>query len=60
MNYLPNVVRMIKSMMLGWAVHVARIGNMKNVHGILVEYLKGRDHLEELGVCGNLRALHTA
>jgi hypothetical protein len=30
--------------------HVARIGEMINAYNILVGKLKGRDHLEDLGI----------
>jgi hypothetical protein len=32
----PNVIRMITSMRMRWAGHVARMGEMKNVYRILV------------------------
>jgi hypothetical protein len=37
-----------------WARHVARREEMRNVHKILVESLKGRDYSEDLGVGGRI------
>jgi hypothetical protein len=43
----PNI-RVIKSRMMRWAEYAAY--KMRYVHKILVRNLKGRDHLEDLGV----------
>jgi hypothetical protein len=48
----PNIIRMIKSRCIGWAGHIACMGKMKNEYQNLSENLKGRDHLEDLGVDG--------
>jgi hypothetical protein len=32
----PSIIRMIKSRRMGWAGHVARIGDKNNAYGILV------------------------
>jgi hypothetical protein len=32
----PNIIRVIKSRRMGWARHVARTGEMRNAHSILV------------------------
>jgi hypothetical protein len=32
----PNIVRMIKSRRMGWAGHVARMGDMRGVYRVLV------------------------
>jgi hypothetical protein len=50
----PNVVKVIKSRRMGWAGHVALMVEMRNASNILVENLKGRDHLEDLGVDGRI------
>jgi hypothetical protein len=34
--YSPNIINMIKSRRLRWAGHVARMGDMRNSHNILV------------------------
>jgi hypothetical protein len=45
---LPNIIRLIRSRRMRWAVHVARIG-VGEMHEILsLENLKGRDHVEDL------------
>ena len=33
---LPNIVRVVKSRRMGWAGHVARIGEDRGVHRVLV------------------------
>jgi hypothetical protein len=37
-----------------WAGHVACMGQMRNAHKIFVEYLKGRDHFEDLSIHGKI------
>jgi hypothetical protein len=36
------------------AWHVERVGKKKNVYIVLVENMKARDHLEDLGVKGKI------
>jgi len=43
----PNIVKMIKSMRMGWMKYVARIGELRNEYKILVGKLGSlfrRDH----------------
>jgi hypothetical protein len=40
----PNIIRMIKSMGMRWAGHVARMGKERNAYRILVGNQKERDH----------------
>jgi hypothetical protein len=41
----PSIIRMIKSRRMRWAVHVARMGKMRNTYRILVGKPEGmRDH----------------
>jgi hypothetical protein len=51
----PNIIRVTKSRRMRWARNVSRMGEMRNVYNILVGNLKGRDHLEDLGVDGRLK-----
>jgi hypothetical protein len=37
-----------------WVGHLANMGELRNEDTILVKNLKGRDHLEDLGVDGIL------
>jgi hypothetical protein len=37
-----------------WARHVARMGEMRNAYKVLVGNLKGRCHLEDVGVINKL------
>jgi hypothetical protein len=38
----PNIVRVIKSRRMGWAGHVARMGEMRGVYGVLVRKPEGK------------------
>jgi hypothetical protein len=38
----PNIVRMIKSRGMTWTGHVARLGEMRNTHNILVGKREGK------------------
>jgi len=40
--YLPNIVRVVKSRRMGWAGHVARMGEGRVVHRVLVGKPKGK------------------
>jgi hypothetical protein len=48
----PSIVRMIKSMRMRWAGHVARRGERRNAYRILVGKQKERDNWEDQGVGG--------
>jgi hypothetical protein len=41
----PNIIRMIKSRRMGWARHVARMGEKRNAYRILVGKAEGRSPL---------------
>jgi hypothetical protein len=45
----PNIVRVIKSIRIRWAGHVARMGEKKGVTGFWLGNLKERAHLEDMG-----------
>jgi hypothetical protein len=47
-------MRVIKSRRMKWAGHAACTGDRRNAYKILVGNLKGRDHLEYLGVDGKI------
>jgi hypothetical protein len=51
---LQNIIRVIKPRKMRLAGYVAHMGEMKSAHKILVKNLKGRDHLEDLGIDGKL------
>jgi hypothetical protein len=38
----PNIIRVIKARRMGWAVHVARMGEKRNAYRILVGKPEGR------------------
>ena len=40
--YSPNIVRVIKSRRMGWAGHVARMGEGRGVYGVLVGKVERR------------------
>jgi hypothetical protein len=46
---LPKIVRVIKSRIMRWAGHVARMGERRGVYRFLVGNLRERDHLGEKG-----------
>jgi hypothetical protein len=50
----PSIIRVIKRRRTKWTGHVERIGKMRNSYNIWLENLKGRDHLEDLGVDGKI------
>ena len=39
---LPNIVRVVKSRRMGWAGHVARMGEDRGVHSVLVGKPEGK------------------
>jgi hypothetical protein len=47
-----GIIRVIKSRMMRWAKHVARIGATRNAYIFWLESLKGRDRLEDLAFVG--------
>jgi hypothetical protein len=55
LNYLyssPKIVWVIKSRRMRWAGHIARMGERRGVHGVLVGKLRESDHLGDPGVDG--------
>jgi len=50
----PNIVRLIKSRRMIWAVHVARMGIGEAHAGFCLENLRVRNHLGEPGVDGRV------
>jgi len=52
--YLPSIVRMVKSRRMRWAGQVARMGEDRVVHRVLVEKPEESDHLEDLVVYGRI------
>jgi hypothetical protein len=49
-----NTIRVIKSTRIGWAWHVERMEEMRNLYNFLFESLKGRVHSEDLDVVGKV------
>ena len=50
----PNIVRMKKSRRVRWAVHVARMGERRGVHRVLVGKPEGKRPLRDPGVDGKI------
>jgi hypothetical protein len=50
----PNIIRVIKSRRMGWAGHVARMGEKRGAYRILVGDLREGDQLGDSGVDGRI------
>jgi hypothetical protein len=50
----PDIIRQIKSRIMGWAGNVARMKEGKNVYRVLVGKPEGKDHLKDQGVDGRM------
>jgi hypothetical protein len=50
----PDITRQIKSRIMGWAGHVARMGEGRNVYRVLVGKPEAKGHLEDQGVDGRM------
>jgi hypothetical protein len=48
----PNIVRVIKSIRMRWAGHVARMDEERGVYRVLVGKRRERDHWRDLGLDG--------
>jgi hypothetical protein len=48
----PSIIRIIKSMRMRWAGHVARMGEKRKVYRLLVGKTVGKDHEEDQDVGG--------
>jgi hypothetical protein len=46
----PNIIRLIKSRIMRWAGHVARMGDWRGAWRVLLEKQEGKNHLEDLSV----------
>jgi hypothetical protein len=46
---LPNIIRAMKSIRMRWAVHEARIGDIRSLYKVLAGKQEGRGRLEDLG-----------
>jgi hypothetical protein len=42
LDFSPNIVRVIKSRLMKWARHVARMGEGRDVYGVLVGWPEGK------------------
>jgi len=54
LHFSSNTIRVIKSRRMRWAVHEARMGELRISYNILVGNLERRVHLEDLDVDGRL------
>jgi hypothetical protein len=55
----PHISRQIKSMIMRWAGHVARMGEGRKVYTVLVGKPEEKDHLEDQGVDGRMGSTRT-
>ena len=51
---LPNIVRVVKSRRMRWAGHVARMGEDRGVHRVLVGTPEGKSHWGDQDVDGSI------
>jgi len=51
---LPNIVRVVKSRRMRWAEHVARMGEVRGVHRVLVGKPEGEKHWGDPDVNGRI------
>jgi hypothetical protein len=51
---LLNIVRVVKSRRIRWEGHVARMGEGRGVHGVLVGRPEGKSHWEDRDVDGRI------
>jgi hypothetical protein len=51
---LPNIVRVVKSRRMRWAGHVARLGDERGVHRVLVGKPEGNSHWGDPDVDGRI------
>jgi hypothetical protein len=54
-----DIIRQIKSRRMRWAGHVARMGEGRNVYGVLMGKPEGKHHLKDQSVDGRLRSKWT-
>ena len=54
LHSLPNIVRVVKSRRMRWAGHVARMGEGRGVHRVLVGKPRERDHWGDPDVDGRI------
>jgi hypothetical protein len=50
----PDIMRQIKSRLMGWAGHTALIGEERKLYKILMVKPEGKNHLEDRGVDGRM------
>jgi hypothetical protein len=55
----PDIIRQIKLRRMGWADHVARMGEGRNLYRVLVGKPEGKDHLKHQGLDGRMRSKWT-
>jgi hypothetical protein len=46
----PNIIWVIKSRIMRWAGHAARVRDRRGAYRVLVERHEGRNHLADLGI----------
>ena len=56
---LPNIVLVVKSRRTRWAGHMARMGEGRGVHRVLVGNPEGRNHWGDPGVDGRITLRRT-
>ena len=54
LNFTPDIIRIMKSRIMRWAGHVARVGDRRGAYRVLFGKPVGKKHLEDLGVDGRI------
>ena len=52
--YTPNIVRVIKSRIMRWVGHVARMGEKRGLYWVLVVKPEGKKHLVDAVIGGRI------
>jgi hypothetical protein len=53
-SFMNTILRVIKSRRMGWAGHVARMGEGRGVYRVLVEKPEGKNHWGDPGLDGRI------
>jgi hypothetical protein len=52
--FSPNIIQVIRSIIMRWAVHMARMGDRRGAYRVLMGRRDGKNHLEDIEVDGRI------